>query len=78
VDEMSLRVLQMFQVWKKPVLDLHELFEAGGNDPDMRTAVFDTVERLAVEGFLNEEGNDFYSLTEKGREQLGSGPPKGL
>jgi hypothetical protein len=78
VDEISFRVLQMFQVWKKPVLDLHELFEAGGNDPDMRTAVFDAVERLTVEGFLNEEGNDFYSLTDKGKEQLGLGPPKGL
>lgn len=50
------------------MLDLHELFEAGGNDPEARTAVFDIVERLVREGLLNEEGNDFYSLTEKGKQ----------
>jgi len=36
-------------------------------DPDARTAVFDIVERLVQEGLLQEEGNDFYSLTEKGK-----------
>jgi Mn-dependent DtxR family transcriptional regulator len=44
------------------------LFEAGGNDPDERTAVFDIVERLVKEGLLEELGNDFYSLTEKGKQ----------
>lgn len=44
------------------------LFEAGGNDADARTRVFDIVERLVKDGLLNEEGNDFYSLTEKGKE----------
>ena len=58
----------MFQALGKSSLDLHELFEAGGNDPEARTAVFDTVERLVTEGLLEELGNDFYSLTEKGRE----------
>jgi hypothetical protein len=58
----------MFQTLGKSSLDLHELFEAGGNDPEERTKVFDTVERLVTEGQLEELGNDFYSLTEKGRE----------
>lgn len=60
-------VLQSFKYWNKEKLDLHELFEAGGNDPEKRTEVFYAVERLVAEGLLNEEGNDFYSLTEKGR-----------
>lgn len=58
----------MFQALGKQSLDLHELFEAGGNDPQARTAVFDAVERLVSEGLLEEEGNDFYSLTTAGKE----------
>ena len=68
MDELSKKVLRSFIVWRKDVLDLHELFEAGGNDPDARTAVFDIVERFVKDGVLAEEGNDFYSLTEKGKE----------
>jgi hypothetical protein len=67
VDELSKKVLRSFAVWQKDTLDLHELFEAGGNDPQSRTAVFDIVERFVKEGLLSEEGNDFYSLTEKGK-----------
>jgi hypothetical protein len=66
VNEITTRVLHSFARWNKEKLDLHELFEAGGNDPEQRTAVFDAVEKLVQEGLLNEEGNDFYSLTEKG------------
>ena len=68
MDELTKRVIGSFAVWHKDTLDLHELFEAGGNDPEARTAVFDIVERLVKEGLLAEQGNDFYSLTEKGRE----------
>ncbi len=68
MDEITKRVLGSFEQWRKEMLDLHELFEAGGNDPDARTAVFDTVEQLVREGLLLEQGNDFYSLTDKGRE----------
>ena len=67
MDELTRKVLNSFAHWRKETLDLHELFEAGGNDPDARTAVFDIVERLVKEGLLTEEGNDFYSLTEKGK-----------
>jgi DNA-binding transcriptional regulator PaaX len=67
VNNIEKRVLGSFELWQKDKLDLHTLFEAGENDPDARTAVFDTVERLVNEGLLQEEGNDFYSLTEKGR-----------
>jgi hypothetical protein len=68
VDEISKKVLGMFQLLGKQRLDLHELFEAGGNDPEARTAVFDAVERLVKEGLLEELGNDFYALAEKGKE----------
>ena len=66
MDELTNRVLSSFGHWGKESLDLHTLFEAGGNDPEARTRVFDIVERLVKDGLLEELGNDFYSLTEKG------------
>jgi hypothetical protein len=57
----------MFDEVGKPSLDLHELFEAGGNDPDARRAVLFAVEGLVERGLLAELGNDFYALTESGR-----------
>ena len=72
MNEIDKRVLRSFELWKREKLDLHTLFEAGENDPEARTAVFDAVERLVQEGLLNEEGNDFYSLTEKGRAAVKS------
>jgi hypothetical protein len=68
VDELTKKVLLSFDQWKQASLDLHVLFEAGGNEPEARTRVFDIVEQLVKDGLLEEEGNDFYSLTEKGRE----------
>ncbi len=68
MDELTLRVLSMFDVLGKDELDLHELFEAGGNDPEARRAVFYAVESLAERGLLEERGNDFYALTAAGRE----------
>jgi DNA-binding PadR family transcriptional regulator len=68
MDELTKRVLGSFAHWEKDSLDLHTLFEAGGNDPDARTRVFDIVERLVKDGLLEELGNDFYSLTDKGKE----------
>jgi len=70
VDQLTKAVLGSFQHWQQDSLDLHTLFEAGGNDPEARTQVFDIVERLVSDGLLAEDGNDFYSLTPKGRELL--------
>lgn len=67
MDDIALSVLGMFERLRKETLDLHELFEAGGNDPEARTRVFDTVERLVNEGLLEERGNDFYALTDEGK-----------
>lgn len=72
MNEIEKRVLQSFEDWGKATLDLHTLFEAGENDPEARTAVFDAVERLVRDGLLQEEGNDFYSLTEQGRKAVAS------
>ncbi len=67
MDALARKILAMFGAFNKETLDLHELFEAGGNDPDARTAVLDTVERLVQDGLLEERGNDFYALTREGR-----------
>ena len=67
----KLRVLAMFGELGKSELDLHELFEAGGNDPDARLAVFHDVEWLVERGLLEERGNDFYALSDLGRRVRG-------
>ncbi len=72
LDELKLRVLSMFDELGKPELDLHELFEAGGNDPEARLAVFNAVEWLVGRGLLEERGNDFYALSDAGREAAGA------
>ncbi len=68
MDEMTRQVLGQFRRFRKESLDLHELFEAAGNDPEGRKQVFYRGEQLVEEGLLEERGNDFYALTEKGRE----------
>lgn len=68
MDELTRRVLGMFAEIGRDALDLHELFEAGGNDPDARREVFYRVESLVERGLLEERGNDFYALTRAGRE----------
>ncbi|HYG79046.1 MAG TPA: hypothetical protein VD861_01585 [Pyrinomonadaceae bacterium] len=73
MDEMKRRVLGMFEQMGKDVLDLHELFEAGGNDADARREVFYAVEGLVEEGFLEERGNDFYALTAEGKRAAQAG-----
>jgi DNA-binding PadR family transcriptional regulator len=70
MHDLKNKVLSMFEHLRKDVLDLPELFEAGGNDPDARAAVVDTVDRLAKEGLLEERGNDFYALTAKGKKAV--------
>ena len=72
MDELANRVLKLFAQMKSDTLDLHALFEAGGNDPDARAQVLDVVARLVVEGLLEEQGSDFYKLTIKGRSALGN------
>lgn len=67
MKEFREHVLSMFASLGKETLDLHELFEAGGNDPSERREVFYAVESLVEEGLLEERGQDFYALTEEGK-----------
>ena len=68
MDERTRKILAMYRRFDKESLDLHELFEAGGNDPEERKEVLYSVERMVEDGLLEELGNDFYGLTQKGRE----------
>lgn len=67
MDELRNRVLRMFGEMGKETLDLHILFEGGGNDPQEREKVLSVVEALQLEGLLESRGNDFYALTPKGK-----------
>lgn len=68
MDEMARQVFRLFNRFDKESLDLHELFEAGGNDPEERKQALFTVEQMVEDGLLEERGNDFYALTDRGRE----------
>ncbi|MCI0490157.1 MAG: DUF4364 family protein [Blastocatellia bacterium] len=68
MNESMRQVLKIFSEMKSDALDLHALFEAGGNDPAARRQVIDSVAELVREGYLEERGSDFYALTEKGRK----------
>ena len=67
MDELAQKVLMMFEQLNKEALDLHQLFEAGGNDPEARRRVLEIVELLVKDGLFAEQGNDFYSLTDEGK-----------
>ena len=67
---LSLRVLQLFGAMGEDRLDLHVLFEAGGNEPEERLHVLDAIDELVRAGMLDACGGDFYALTEKGKEAV--------
>ena len=70
IEELTFRVSKVFGEMGSESLDLHTLFEAGGNDPQSRERVFDVITRLVDTGLLEPKGSDFYSLTDKGRSAL--------
>jgi len=71
MDELTHRVLNLFAQMNSDTLDLHTLFEAGGNDTEAREKIIDLVAQLVREGLLSESGSDFYALTMKGRVAAG-------
>lgn len=73
LDSISTTILRLFAEFGQEELDLHTLFEAGGNDPAKREAVVDGVARLVRQELLEERGNDFYALTEKGKRMAAGG-----
>ena len=66
---LALRVLRIFPEMNEDRLDLHVLFEAGGNEPEERLQVLDAIDELVSAGLLDVCGNDFYALTEKGKQE---------
>ena len=66
---LSLRVLRLFSEMGMDRLDLHVLFEAGGNEASERERVLDAIDELVRDGMLQAESGDFYALTEKGKKQ---------
>jgi hypothetical protein len=71
MDELAIQVLKLFIAMGAESLDLHTLFEAGGNDPASRERVLDVVTRLVDNGFLESRGgSDFYLITNKGRSAV--------
>ena len=72
MDKTTRRVLNLYSQMNQDILDLHTLFEAGGNDPETRGEVLDVVARLVKEGLLEEQGSDFYKITTKGRSASGN------
>lgn len=66
---LSSRVLRLFGEMGMDRLDLHVLFEAGGNEPSERQRVLDAIDELVREGMLEAGSGDFYALTEKGKKQ---------
>jgi len=53
-------VLKAFIEMGSDSLDLHTLFEAGGNDPEFRKRVLDAINSLVDTGHLESGGSDFY------------------
>src|SRR5436190_22557223 len=68
MDELTRRVLNAFIEMGSDSLDLHTLFEAGGNNPQAREEVLDVINRLVDTGHLESRSGDYYWLTEKGRK----------
>ena len=65
---LTLRVLRLFREMGEDQLDLHVLFEAGGNEPEERLLVLDALDELVQAGMLEARSGDFYALTEKGKK----------
>jgi hypothetical protein len=70
MDEPTRRVLQLFTEMGADSLDLHTLFEAGGNNPTSRQRVLDIVSHLLDSGDLESRGGDFYLITDKVRRAV--------
>jgi hypothetical protein len=66
---LSLRILRLFGEMGEDQLDLHVLFEAGGNEPEERLRVLDALDELVRAGMLDARSGDFYALTQKGKER---------
>lgn len=64
------RVVELYPTMQADSLDLHTLFEAGGNDPCSRQEVLNSVADLIELGYLEPLGSDYYALTAEGKKWL--------
>jgi hypothetical protein len=64
MDELTRRVLKLFLEMGRDSLDLHTLFEAGGNVPESREQVLDVVARLVDIGYLESRGGEIVRLSD--------------
>jgi glutaredoxin len=68
MDPIAQRVLSLYDQLERDSLDLHTMFEfVGGNNPEQRAAVLDSVSELVKSRLLREGESDFYARTEDGR-----------
>jgi DNA-binding IclR family transcriptional regulator len=70
MNSFSVRVLRLFNEMGKERLDLHTLFEAGGNEPAERSRVLNALDDLVSTGMVKACGSDFYELTERGKREI--------
>ena len=74
MDELSQRILRLFDELGRESLDLHAFFElAGGNRPNEQDAVLAAANEMVARGWLRAASSDFYARTETGRLAL-AGP----
>jgi hypothetical protein len=73
-QEIALDILRLFDEIDTEGWDLHAFFEfVAGDDQAKRMAVLDTVDLLEQNGYLENRGSDFYTLTEKGMKAAARG-----
>lgn len=72
MNQIAQRILNLFEEMNTDTLDLHTMFEAGGNNPEERERVIDEIAQLVQQGLLLERGSDFYQLTPKGHAAFGT------
>ena len=70
MDALTGKILAIFGSLDKSRLDLNELFEARGNDPDSRTAVLETLEHLVKDGLLEEARQQLLCLDASGAASM--------
>ncbi len=70
MEDLLIKILQMFGEMDSHRLDLHVLFEAAGNEPSKRERLLSMIEKLRREGLIEARGGDFYALTEKGAKAV--------
>jgi len=78
IDALTLKVLKVFGEMGSETLDLHTLFDAGGNDPHSRERVLDVITRLVDAVSWNREAATFTRSRTRATALSVPGDPIGL